>query len=299
MRGRYYDWNDRREIAERCKRFCDQPTQQELRDVFRSTREDADNTFISLSGIDGNGDAVFSTFQPVTRWTPQYAKRVLAKMYKVDGAIRGRYCTMITLTSRQKDKSRLQQLQELNGFRCKIVDLLRHEVGRSSYFYVFEPHKTGYCHVHVLWFSRIPWSVQKRCKALWNKKYGAGGYSNALHFERSVKIENGRQYLMKYVCKTFVDEMPASGFLDFASCVSWSSRHDTAEKGVRLFGMSRDLSAICKAEKKTSSVFWVSYEISVYGDVLVSGTCNMNACGMDGEELADLISDAFCKEFYA
>ena len=294
----YYDHWDRKELADACRIWRQEPTQKQLRDVFKSAREDAENTYIRLSGLDGDGQAVHAVFQPVTRWSPAYAKRVLAKMYRIDGAIRGRDCTMITLTSRQRGKTRLAQLQELNDGRRKLIDILRHEAGKKSYFYVFEPHKTGFSHVHVLWFGLIPQRIQRKCRALWNEKYNLGGFAYALHFERSVRIENGRQYLMKYVTKTFAEEGGASGgFLDFASCVSWSSRHDTKERGVRLWGMSRDLSAICRAEPKPSSVFWLSYEIAVYEDVILAGVCDIPE-QTDGEFFAEAIARAVESDIY-
>ena len=275
----YLTYAERKQIADDSALFGLHPSQDTLNSIFTSMRLDLDQTRITVNGyLQSTLSPATVTCRPVTRWSREYSKRTLAKFYKLEPYINGRVCTMMTLTMSSKDIDRVDHLQTLENGRRKLVNLIKKDRD-ADYIYVYEPHKSGYAHCHILMFCQFSPAEKEKYKRLWNEKYGIGGYKNALHFSRSVKLENGKNYLMKYVSKTLMNDIgqKIGGLERFAAVVSFCSRHDTEQRGIRLYGMSRNFSASCKRESAESDFIPLDFEMTVCGEVIKKGKCKENA----------------------
>lgn len=179
----------------------------------------------------------------LTRWHEQYKRRLLAKLYNLDKWYidSGRPpVTMCTLTTKQKEFTRLEQIDFLNQCRSKFIDLFRKNHKGVQYIYVYEPHKSGYAHIHFLFFCTVSKQEIKNYKKYWNKKLNAGGFSSAIDFSRSVRnstLNSAKNYAMKYIRKSLT--ALSDNVKKYAGCVSLLSSRQTDCKGIRLFGTSQ------------------------------------------------------------
>jgi len=217
-------------------------------------------------------------FEPVTsrgeyihRWTDRYRRRLLARFYKLDDWFKANPCntTMMTLTTRHEgflpDQYALLQ-ESYNKLRTNMRQ--PSFLGKFSYFYVLEPHKDGYVHLHMLIFKELSQEHQDRIKGLWANKYGVG-VEEALDFEiKTVEggLESPKNYLMKYLEKTFKDadtDFNSSFFL--FSAVAWHmGQRNNDYKPIRFWNSSRDLQKIMSLDKDDDlkDIEWYKVEIS-------------------------------------
>lgn len=195
-----------------------------------------------------------------TRWSPEYKKKMIAKMYAVE-----EYCkkskksvvTLLTLTGYQDGNASINAIRKTNTREdlFKVIkhgwnllsDLLTHECPGLDYVWVVEPHKSGYPHMHVAVLGYIPKELQERLTRLWSEKYQVGSAEHGIDFSvKSVKesVQSIRNYLMKYIskgigasgCKTWKDEEWVY------HAIAWKHQH-------RYIGMSQTISRYCTAYK--------------------------------------------------
>jgi len=201
-----------------------------------------------------------------TRWSPEYKRKMIAKMYAVE-----EYCkrsgksvvTLLTLTGYQggeasiNAKGKITTREELfgdsqvksglkGGWRL-LSNLIAKICPNLEYIWVMEPHKSGYPHMHVAVLGYIPKEMQERLTRLWSEKYHIGSAEHGIDF--SVKnvnesIQSIRNYLMKYISKG----IGADGSKTWSPeewiyhAIAWKHHH-------RYIGMSRSISRYCTAHK--------------------------------------------------
>lgn len=137
------------------------------------------------------------------RWSEQYKKQILAKMYQLDiWAKRQKLdMAMISLTTTQAGLTDYQILENLKA----SWDLLRQTLSKQhyQYFCLYEPHKSGIAHIHVLLMGEIKDENIEGLRRLWKDKYGMGN-ENSFYatIDRKEAINSIVNYLMKYMAKT-------------------------------------------------------------------------------------------------
>lgn len=137
------------------------------------------------------------------RWSEQYKKSILAKMYQLDEWAKRRKLdiAMVSLTTAQDGLTDNQILDNLK----ESWDLLRQTISKEhyQYFMLYEPHKSGVPHIHVLLFGKIKETDIKRLEKLWRDKYCMGNdHSFKATIDKKEVINSVVNYLMKYLGKT-------------------------------------------------------------------------------------------------
>jgi hypothetical protein len=160
--------------------------------------------------------------------------------------------TMITLTSYQEGLSISSAWENLNKSRCLLLKLIRKYFGMVDYFWVVEPHKSGYIHYHLAVFEEVSNNVkdnkgkgiEDKLRDFWSRKYKTGNHTYGLQFSRRTdnqKIKGLKDYLTKYLRKGFLIDTWSIGMLLFNAHL-WDT-------GYRMYGASKNISAIMKPGK--------------------------------------------------
>jgi len=198
--------------------------------------------------------AVSKNIAYIHRWTPIYRKSVIAKMYLLEkwhNLHSDLPVTMGTFTTYQdgvysrrivvKSKTIKEAFDCLKQSWKKLSMWLRHYVPDIEYVLFFEPHKSGYPHLHAIFFGDLSPEIQDRIKHLWSDKYKAGSLEHGANFRPVKDLKSVRNYIIKYVSKILhhsnVNEW-SSGELLF-NAVMWKNKY-------RLWGASRSLSQAMK-----------------------------------------------------
>ena len=210
----------------------------------------------------------------VHRWTKTYKNRILAKLYNFQNWYRQSPAatTMLTLTTRQRNISRSEQMELLLDSYTKLMKVIRkihkkqnsvkvihynEETFRRStraeyngaplhYIRIMEPHKTGYAHLHILLLMSFSKEEADHISYAWEHRYSAGN-SHGVDLSQKSQHEmlNPVAYLMKYMSKSLTSDNMSPGEILHASTV-YNLEHDPNAKGVRLITFSRSLSKILK-----------------------------------------------------
>lgn len=225
---------------------------------------------INLHGMTfdrGEVDDLYLSIPYVHRWTKEYRNYTLAKFYRLEAWWKCHRppVTMLTLTTYQdgahslkvkgRRVSRDEAFEILKSSWLKLLRVLRYHLGGTfNYTGVFEPHKSGYPHLHVLIFKVIPDALQERIRSLWTDRYGAGSLEHGVEFTfRPVDdIKSIKNYLMKYLAKSF-DYVNNRNYLMFNTII-W-------EKGYRVIVCSQALSHVMTEPKEFRGVYWVDTEL--------------------------------------
>lgn len=227
--------------------------------------------------------AFLTKFKPyIHRWTSIYRKGVLAKFYQLE-AYTGEYITdveFITLTTYQRGRNQEEALINLKKGLKKLLDTLRQRYGTQDYVWMFEPHDSGFSHLHLVYFKKLSEHDQETLQTLWHEKYELGSLENGLFFSAPRPSADGvclggsiksiRNYLMKYVSKGLYSEaiheyefhgkiIPLEislGELLFNAILKKTK--------TRLWGCSRRFSQIMKRPEKPKSDEWECVEVDQY-----------------------------------
>lgn len=231
----------------------------------------SENTCLRLDGCDVvNGGWKTLKMSGLHRWKTEYKKRIYAKLRQLNPWYENHKSpiTMVTFTTRQRGLSIREQINLLKHCFNKAKKLLNKYLGKFSYFWIIEPHKSGYAHIHMLIFKSVPRELRYKLASAWSGSYGAGGFKESLKFSMSKtqrSLRSAGAYVFKYIEKTLDYDMLSdtnSGYFRLSSFVWKMSRHDTEDTGVRFWGCSRDLSEVMaySGDKDTSTIWWrVSY----------------------------------------
>ena len=224
----------------------------------------------------------------IHRWTSTYKKSIIAKLYKLEQALGINYnnLTMITLTTYQRGYDQESCLLKLADARKSLFKLLRYHFGTQNFFWILEPHKTGFPHLHVAYAKVLSQAEQDTITRIWTELYGMGDETHGVKFSLPRASSDGhfqegtvgriRGYLLKYLKKGLSDDNLKCKL----SPKSLSSNIDRARSmiglngqllfnallkkhSLRLWGCSREWSRIMKAPKDTNPD-WECEEVSQY-----------------------------------
>ena len=191
---------------------------------------------------------------------------------------------LLSLTTSSRDKTIKQAFETLREGWRKLAHTLRKirdERGIDlEYIYVYEPHQSGYPHMHVVLFGDLTDADFERMRKLWSGKYKIGSYEHGLHISKPKKhqeIEHVRAYILKYIQKSIdISKMDIAHFVflavlwSFYDKTQWTKKiprktrsgrwvpDSTGGGAFRLWSASRALTGVMK-EKKTD------FDISDYG----------------------------------
>jgi len=152
-----------------------------------------------------------------------------------------------------------------------LIDNIR-KINPLEYIAIWEPHKSGYAHIHILFFGAFTLGQKSRIRSLWVDKYQSGS-SAAIQFDVKYKgrLTSARNYVMKYVGKTLTSSFDDENINIFNTVVWFCSQNKTDEVGIRTFQPSRLLSKIMSGEKLilNSDIDWYRVEFYCCGTVKV------------------------------
>ena len=205
---------------------------------------------------------------------------------------------LLSLTTSSRGKTIREAFEDLRfgwrGLSNCLRDLRKKYPERSiEYIYVFEPHKSGYPHMHVVLFGKLEAADIDRLKKLWSDKYKLGSYAHGLDISSPSyhqDITYVRAYVLKYIQKTLdFTDMTVAHFVFLAVLWSfydkskwvWKEPYWTKtgkflprpdpEKGgggvFRLWGCSRALSAVMKKKEAEYDVSENSVSYSIDGEI--------------------------------
>lgn len=219
------------------------------------------------------------------RFKEAYRKMTYAKLKAAERHIKRRWgdtcpTTLLTLTARQKTadgepRAPAEVLKELAGGWDKLRRVLYRETKgvQTEYMAVWEPHQSGYPHLHILLFGTARPSLGEKVRGLWSEKYGIGdkeAQDAEIRKGRSAQIDNPAAYVMKYLSKTLVrggektdngncddietaESMPGSGGYELFSALLWAT-------GKRHYSMSEGLTAAIQNDRDRPDEFGGNWE---------------------------------------
>lgn len=234
------------------------------------------------------------------RWRANYREMVYAKIKSAERFLKARHgdlvpSTMMTLTAPHKfpDGSQRPLCDVLDDLK-QSWNLLRRVIRRETegikieMLTVYEPHKTGYPHLHVAIFGIRSPKLGEKIIDTWADRYVDGASKAAqncsIRSDRETQIENPAAYLMKYLTKTLIrtseahspanESMPSlRGYRRFAA-LFWAT-------GSRMWSVTEGLSEAMTADAPSSS--------KSESDWVFLGTASGLDTGLySGDEAADL-----------
>ena len=216
------------------------------------------------------------------RFTGDYRKMLYAKFSQLE-AWYNENCPpayLMSLTTSSRDKTIKEAFDELrDGWKGLSNTLRKMRLEKNmniEYLYIYEPHESGYPHIHVILFGTFTDDDIHRMKNLWSGKYGCGNYEHGLDVSmpeedqhRIDDFEHIRAYILKYLQKGIdLTSMTAADFVfnavmwSFFDKSQWSYKipywtkagkfapKSTGGGAFRLWGASRGLTAVMKEQLK-------------------------------------------------
>ena len=216
------------------------------------------------------------------RFTGDYRKMLYAKFSQLEDWYNEFHppAYLMSLTTSNRGKTIKEAFDELrNGWRGLANTIRKMRLEKHTdyeYLYIYEPHKSGYPHMHVIIFGVLTDADIHRMKKLWSDKYGCGSYDHGLDVSmpeedqhRIDDFEHIRAYILKYLQKGIdLDSMTLSDFVfnavmwSFFDKSQWSYKipywtasgkfapKSTGGGAFRLWGASRGLTAVMKEQLK-------------------------------------------------
>ena len=235
---------------------------------FKKWLEQRELMTISIHGKNkATGQNVTFTKSNMNRWTLAYFKKRLARLYKLREWFDNQQfneVSMVTLTvphnenvwgKRVNHGHNIWQAWEnlKQGWnRIRDCSVLRDK----EFVIIYEPHKSGYPHIHLMVFGSFVDSEVRHLKELWSDMTGA-------NIEDGVKISPGIgvqyliAYLIKYMSKTLYHTK------DSWTRGEWLFNAIAHEKHYRLFGASNNLSKIMRlVTDKDDDIEWLDTSLN-------------------------------------
>lgn len=224
-------------------------------EYLRTTERSSFQTY----GVVNDGETwnpIQKEIEYVHRFTPTYRKSIVKKFYQLEDW-HNENPTPITLLSlttyqegsysrsvKEKDVTIPESFELLKTSWYYLSKAIRYYLPNVPWVWIMEPHKTGYPHYHVVLFSDVDRGTQAALKHLWSTKYQAGSYQYGADFAVSKpeqSIKSIRNYLMKYVAKSFVSTGSKFGEEDTWTAGQLVFYALVRKNKWRLFDASRDL----------------------------------------------------------
>jgi hypothetical protein len=218
--------------------------------------DDCEKKKFHLKGYDTkSGKFVHAPLDYDNRWNPGSRMELSRKLDQLECWFElqaDRPVTMITLTSYHEGLSISSAWEKLNKSRWLLLKIIRKYFGPVDYFWVVEPHKSGYIHYHLAVFADVSNNVkdnkgkgiEDKFRDLYSRKYKTGNHTYGLQFSQKTenqKIKGLKDYLSKYLRKGFLMDTWSIGMLLF-NVHLW-------ETGYRMYGASKNISVIMKLGK--------------------------------------------------
>lgn len=245
----------------------------------RATVEEGDTRSISTAGeavrafedyLDAKENSVLVLREKISgehlviphnhRWTNDYRRMTYARLKAAEEHVTARFgeqvpTTLMTLTAPHQDSQGeprpfVDVLEDIKAGWDKTRRVIRRytEGRETEMLTVYEPHATGYPHLHVLVFGAALPSLGSKVQDYWTERYVDGANKAAQDVSisdgRSAQLESPAAYVMKYLSKTLIRESEASttakesmptvqGYRQF-SALLWAtgSRHYTMTEGL-------------------------------------------------------------------
>ncbi|MGA2824181.1 MAG: hypothetical protein ABSE72_11720 [Bacteroidales bacterium] len=254
-----------------------------------------------IEGYDSRIDNLVTYVLPyIHRWKPEYMKARLAKFYKLDEWAKTNPLPLSLLTFTTYHNSAYARRKRGKGFTIdeswdilkngywKASMLIRNKIRKGvPYFWIAEPQpESGYPHIHAGYFTEFTNPEKDRLKNHWSRVIEAGDYKHGLDFSfeqmhQSGEVKSLRNYLMKYLAKTFVETIPnwTPEELVF-NAIAW-------KQGYRFFGCSRDLSHAMKRPVIDDPCYtWLTTsvrnpELGIGEDILIRQNPTLKSGGID------------------
>ena len=199
------------------------------------------------------------------RWSSTYRRRTYARLKAAERFVVRKWgetvpTTLLTLTAPHNTAS-----GEPRAFEAVLSDLkdgwdkARRVIDRETdgidteYLAIYEPHGSGYPHLHVVLFGVAQPSIGRKVQEYWVDRYVEGASANAQDCEvsrgRGADLSEPASYVMKYLSKslardgeaeqTALEAMPTvHGYVEF-SALMWAT-------GNRTYSMSQGLTQAIK-----------------------------------------------------
>lgn len=218
-------------------------------DFLNSISEKNERTILIRKINNKTGETKEKIIPYMHRHCEAYKNIVLSKMYyATDYLGENCPCFMISLTTSSKGIDYEECLNRVKDAKKKLYRKLR-DWGYKTRIGVFDPHKSGYSHVHVLVKGLITEDQIKKLKLFWSIKMGMGNYKHGLHIKipnsgvSNSFFEHGRvkhlaSYMMKYLNKSLTSSFDDPRFLVFNATL-WNTKS-------RFFSFSWDISGFVK-----------------------------------------------------
>lgn len=199
------------------------------------------------------------------RWSPEYRLRTYARLKAAERHVRDVWgesvpTTLLTLTaphnaSDGSPRSFEAVLSDIKDGWDKARRVMRRETEgvKTEYLAIYEPHESGYPHLHVVLFGVARPSIGEKITEYWTERYVEGASKDAQSCEvsrgRGTDLSNPAAYVMKYLSKslardsgeetTALEGLPSvHGYTEF-SALMWAT-------GSRTYSMSQGLTAAVK-----------------------------------------------------
>lgn len=262
---------------------------------FAKYLDSVEGKTLTLNGYDTATCQKFQKEIPyITRFSEIYIKSLYAKFSQLEEWYNEHKTSvyLLSLTTSSRDKTIKQAFETLrNGWRklAHTLRKIRDERGiELEYIYVYEPHQSGYPHMHVVLFGDLTDADFERIRKLWSGKYKIGSYEHGLHISKPKKhqeIEHVRAYILKYVQKSIdISKMDISHFVflavlwSFYDKTQWTKKiprktrtgrwvpESTGGGAFRLWSASRALTTVMKP--KTTEIDATDYSVNYarYGE---------------------------------
>ncbi|WP_338093365.1 rolling circle replication-associated protein [Methanorbis furvi] len=214
----------------------------------------------------------------VHRFTESYLKGLLWKFSRLEEWYKEHKTPvyLLSLTTSSKNKTIREAFDVLReGWRnlAHVLRKMRQEKGMQiEYIYVYEPHKSGYPHIHVALFGNLTDDDVERLRRLWSDKYKIGSYEHGLNISlprKHQEIHHVRAYILEYVKKSidlsnvtvphfvflavlwsFYDKSQWSWKIPYWTASGTFAPKSTGGGAFRLWGASRQLTQIMKFDAK-------------------------------------------------
>jgi len=157
-------------------------------------------------------DAVSITRPYLHRWTKPYANGRIAKGYALENYMKENPSpvTLLTLTGYHdynKFGKKVNSGKTLvtcydsvkYGYNC-LGKMIRKDHPTAQWFWAWEPHETGYPHMHLAYLGEFTDSEIERYQSHWADKLRIGDREHGLDFEvsKTAPIDSVRNYLIGY-----------------------------------------------------------------------------------------------------
>jgi hypothetical protein len=220
---------------------------------------------------------VLLEFEYPHRWRDTYRLMVLAKLYKLEDALKDKdqpYTLMSLTTYQDGDYSKKkmggysidESFQVLSERGRDLMRLVKMRIAPGmEYLWTVEPHKfndSGYPHRHYILNRIFNEEEMNRVRRLWTGLYCAGSPEYGIDF--SVRVTEGnlrslRNYVMAYLAKSISPLQLSPGEVVYHAI---ASHHH-----YRFFGASRGFSALMQREVGVSPLKWLETQvIDEWGD---------------------------------